>query len=366
MSQTQDSLRPDLGSSQSKDTIKPDLGKDSIKPDLGKVLLQTVPSRSGTCPFHNWAYIVCGIVALLYAVYLTDKESFKGVTTSLHLVKLHTIFQFIDDYSPFHEALETDEEFLAKVKKLKPSDSVFSTDSAAPLQNRKGEQVFTAEGLSRYDGGDGSPGLCLALLGVVYDVSRGVEYYGPGGGYSFFSGRDGSRAFVSGQFDEDGLVDDVRGLSSGDYLGLEEWQLFYEKDYKRLGVLAGRYYSESGEVTDYWKELQGWLEDARMDRDKTDVEKQMFPPCNVEWSQAEGSRFWCTKRSGGVSRDWVGVPRQLFYPGREARCACVRTKGPPSTDPGDKTSNRGDQDSPHLREYEGCPVGSWECRSKGK
>jgi len=37
----------------------------------------------------------------------------------------------------------------------------------------------------------------------------------------FCSGRDGSRAFVSGQFDEAGLIDDVRGLSSSDYLGLK-------------------------------------------------------------------------------------------------------------------------------------------------
>ena len=30
----------------------------------------------------------------------------------------------------------------------------------------------------------------VALLGVVYDVARGKEYYGPGGGYSFFAGHD--------------------------------------------------------------------------------------------------------------------------------------------------------------------------------
>ena len=51
------------------------------------------------------------------------------------------------------------------------------------------------------------------------------------------------------------------------------------------------------------------MEQAHKDKDKNDVEKQMFPPCNVEWSQAEGSRLWCTKKSGGITRDWVGVPR---------------------------------------------------------
>jgi hypothetical protein len=52
-------------------------------------------------------------------------------------------------------------------------------------------------------------------------VSKGSSYYGPGGGYAFFSGKDGSRAFVTGQFDEEGLVENVEGLSSADYLGLQ-------------------------------------------------------------------------------------------------------------------------------------------------
>ena len=35
-----------------------------------------------------------------------------------------------------------------------------------------------------------------------------------------------------------------------------------------------------------------------------------------------------------MKRNWVGAPRRLFYPGREERCACIRTTGPPSIDPG--------------------------------
>ena len=58
-------------------------------------------------------------------------------------------------------------------------------------------------------------------------MSKGSSYYGPGGGYAFFSGKDGSRAFVTGQFDEEGLVEDVAGLKSADYLGL---QVSFHKD----------------------------------------------------------------------------------------------------------------------------------------
>ena len=125
----------------------------------------------------------------------------------------------------------------------------------------------------------------------------------------------------------------------------------------------GAFYDNNGEVTQHWKDLQGWMDIAREERDKQDVEKQMFPPCNVEWTQADGSRYWCTARSGGVTRNWVGVPRQLYYPARQPRCACVRDTGPPSTDPA-ASSNTGDLDSPHVKEYEGCGVKEWECRVK--
>lgn len=85
------------------------------------------------------------------------------------------------------------------------------------------EILLTAEELRKYDGSEGSPGTYLAILGEIFDVSAGNQYYGPGGGYSFFTAKDGSRAFVSGEFSEKGLTDDLEGLSHQDYLGLDDW-----------------------------------------------------------------------------------------------------------------------------------------------
>lgn len=53
--------------------------------------------------------------------------------------------------------------------------------------------------------------------------------------FLYFSGRDASRAFVTGNFKPDGLTDDVSELTPQDILGLEEWIQFYEKDYKYVG-----------------------------------------------------------------------------------------------------------------------------------
>ena len=35
-----------------------------------------------------------------------------------------------------------------------------------------------------------------------------------------------------------------------------------------------------------------------------------FPPCNMEYKVDKGTRFWCTKQSGGIERDLAG---KLIY-----------------------------------------------------
>ncbi|XP_012892432.1 PREDICTED: uncharacterized protein LOC106002053 [Dipodomys ordii] len=49
-------------------------------------------------------------------------------------------------------------------------------------------RLFTPEELARYRGGPGDPGLYLAFLGRVYDVSSGRRHYEPGAHYSGFAG----------------------------------------------------------------------------------------------------------------------------------------------------------------------------------
>ena len=75
---------------------------------------------------------------------------------------------------------------------------------AAAAEEVQQERVLTKAELKDYDGSQEGKGPYLAVLGQVFDVSKGKDHYGPGGGYSFFSGIDGSRAFVTGEFNEGG------------------------------------------------------------------------------------------------------------------------------------------------------------------
>lgn len=223
-------------------------------------------------------------------------------------------------------------------------------------QKIRKETLFTGAELKNFDGRPGSKGLYLAILGLVFNVKKGKKHYGPGGGYEFFAGCDASRAFVSGDFSEVGLTDDITDLTPADYIGLDDWIKFYQKDYKYIGKLIGRYYDQMGEPTSYYYEVQKWIAQAYQQREDENHEKKMFPPCNSEWTPESGSRIWCTPHSGGVDREWTGVPRKLYTPGQsKPRCACIKANGPPSYDLQRKThDDRGDLDNPNLEEYPGC------------
>ncbi|KPP70473.1 neuferricin precursor-like [Scleropages formosus] len=232
------------------------------------------------------------------------------------------------------------DEILGNVASLLLS---FGSTSAPP-------RLMSEDELRRYRGEPGSPGLYLSLLGHVFDVSKGQKHYGPGGGYHFFAGRDASRAFVSGDFTETGLTDDVSDLSPAEVVTLYDWLAFYQRDYKPVGRLVGRYYSDTGQPTEYLRHVEATLAEGLKLKAQAEAESKLFPSCNSEWSASAGGRVWCSTQSGGVHRNWVGVPRMLFSPGSaSSRCVCVQSSDPLKLD------------NPNLREYEGCPPLAESC-----
>lgn len=222
-------------------------------------------------------------------------------------------------------------------------------------------RLLSKEELSSYDGGHGSPGLYLAVLGQVFDVQKGRKHYGPGGSYSFFTAKDASRAYVTGDFTEGGLVDDVSELSPTQMLHLNNWLSFYQKNYAAVGKLVGHFYDEDGNPTKALEDALAVIDAGLKLKEQRHEENKQFPPCNSEFNSG-ASRFWCSKNSGGIQRDWVGVPRQLYLAGYDGyRCVCVRTTGPPSENVDSEEHNdRGDLDNPSLKEYKDCnPLFDW-------
>ncbi|CAG0915187.1 unnamed protein product [Notodromas monacha] len=177
-----------------------------------------------------------------------------------------------------------------------------------------------------------------------------------------FSCRDATRAFVTGDFSPEGLIDDVDGLSDADLRGLDEWSKFYDREYSYVGKLSGRYYDAKGRPTAYQKQFTKNLRKAFQSKDAEESLRKIFPPCNSEWKQDSGGRVWCSERSGGVERSWAGVPRKFFEPGTgKFRCACVKNFGEPLFG-GGGADDVGDLSNPNLMEYEGCAKDSVSCQ----
>lgn len=58
-----------------------------------------------------------------------------------------------------------------------------------------GQVLMSKDELARYAEGEK---IYLGLMGQVFDVTGGREHYEPKGSYHVFSGRDASRAFITG------------------------------------------------------------------------------------------------------------------------------------------------------------------------
>ncbi|XP_034746977.1 neuferricin [Etheostoma cragini] len=212
----------------------------------------------------------------------------------------------------------------------------YGSDKGPPMR-----LLSTAE-LSAYDGEEGSKGLYLAVLGQVFDVHKGHKHYGPAGAYHSMAGKDASLAFITGDFTESGLSDDVSSLSPLQVVALYDWLAFYQKEYQSVGLLISRFYTETGQPTEAMLQVEALLAEGQRIKAQSEAEMVHFPACNSEWSAARGGRVWCSIKSGGVERGWAGVPRKLFSPGSSSvRCVCVEDPSAAEEDP-------------NLQKYDDC------------
>lgn len=105
-------------------------------------------------------------------------------------------------------------------------------------------RTFTPRTLLPYNGVDGAP-IYFAVRGHVFDVSSGRNFYGPGGPYENFAGRDASRGLANHSFDEsmltkdlDGPLDSLADLGADEMQALREWEERFESKYLVVGRLV--------------------------------------------------------------------------------------------------------------------------------
>jgi len=217
-------------------------------------------------------------------------------------------------------------------------------DSCKDKDNVGNGRIFTKDELKKYDGNSMPEyGIFLAIMGEVFDVTAGEAYYGPGKGYAAFSGRDGSRSFVSGDFTNEGAVESLDGLTPAEVAGVADWRSFYRKEEKYLfvGTLDGLYFDSTGKKTSYHDFVEEKLTEHERMEERKRLLKEKYPKCSSRWSQATGKEIWCNENL---------VPRNFLDSlGSSPRCACVDLAR--STDAADGT----------FSVYENCSPSSGKC-----
>ncbi|KNC50482.1 cytochrome b5 domain-containing protein 2, partial [Thecamonas trahens ATCC 50062] len=235
-----------------------------------------------------------------------------------------------------------------------PSPSPSRPDSPTPSPLSVGAdadpavRVFSQAELAAGDGSDPDAPLLLGILGRVYDVSTGARHYAKDGAYSFFTGRDGSAAFVTGDFTTAGLTDDLTGLSDDDIMGIAEWLDTYERQYVRVGVVEGAFYTATGMPTPaLTHDVAAAVARAAAAKAAEQDLRTRFPGCNIRRSAGQKGEIWCENMSGGINRDYVGVIRQFYDKvSGSKRCVCVRNDL---------------LDDPRLQLYPSCPDQATHC-----
>ncbi|XP_068640758.1 membrane steroid-binding protein 1-like [Aristolochia californica] len=82
---------------------------------------------------------------------------------------------------------------------------------------------ISEEELKAYDGLDPKKPL-MAIKEQIYDVLQSRMFYGPGGPYALFTGKDYSRALAKMSFEEKDLTGDISGLAPFELEALQDWE----------------------------------------------------------------------------------------------------------------------------------------------
>ncbi|XP_074516015.1 neudesin [Sebastes fasciatus] len=115
-------------------------------------------------------------------------------------------------------------------------------------------RLFTEEELKRYDGSEEGHPIYMAIKGVVFDVTRGKEFYGKDAPYNAMVGKDSTRAVAKMSLDPDDLTSDTTGLTEEQLKSLDSiFEGTYKTKYPIVGYTASRILTEDGSPNEAFK-----------------------------------------------------------------------------------------------------------------
>ncbi|KAJ0008709.1 hypothetical protein NQD34_016124 [Periophthalmus magnuspinnatus] len=108
-------------------------------------------------------------------------------------------------------------------------------------------RLFTEEELRKYDGSVEDLPIYMAVKGVVFDVTKGKEFYGKDAPYNAMVGKDSSRAVAKMSLDPDDLTSDTTDLTEEQLQSLDSiFEGTYKTKYPIVGYTASRILNQDG------------------------------------------------------------------------------------------------------------------------
>ena len=117
----------------------------------------------------------------------------------------------------------------------------------------------------------------LSVMGEVYDVSAGPQFYAYGNSYYVFSGKNADVPFITGNFNEKEAEKPVLDtLTDEQIYSLETWREFYEKEekYPFVGVLEGEYFDSEGNPTEVTMKLREIIKVEKVNAEIREAERK--------------------------------------------------------------------------------------------
>jgi membrane-associated progesterone receptor component len=96
------------------------------------------------------------------------------------------------------------------------------------------DRPFTAPELLQFNGA-AKPEIYISVKGIVFDVTSGSDFYGPGKSYNKFAGREASRCLGKMQVDDSESNASWLNLNPEHMKTLDEWFDKYSKKYPVVG-----------------------------------------------------------------------------------------------------------------------------------
>ncbi|KAL8201111.1 hypothetical protein R6Q57_012450 [Mikania cordata] len=97
---------------------------------------------------------------------------------------------------------------------------------------------LTLHQLQQYDGTDPSKPIYIGVRGRIFDVSTAKSFYGPGGSYALFAGKDATRALAKMSKNDEDVIGSLDGLTEKELGVLADWERKFEVKYPVVGSLS--------------------------------------------------------------------------------------------------------------------------------